>query len=311
MVRIRSLCAGFGVLLFFSGFNIAASGQDKDIKGRFDIGAGRKMYIECYGEGSPVVILEAGFRNSSGIWQLPEDGDRAVLYGAKAMTRVCAYDRPGTTLGTELSSRSDPVPMPRTGPQIVHDLHALLVAAHIPGPYVLVAHSMGGIFSRLYASTYPDSVVGLVLIDAFPEDIAQLMGEPDGSIFLKLVVQVPEAFEHYKDLENVNLVELDELMARTAKIKPLRPMPLEVLARGRPIAFPSKDLPLDFSETLEAAWRQAQFGLASLLPNSRFVIAEKSEHYIQVEQPELVTDAIRRELEVIWSRRERASTPEP
>ena len=275
-----------------------AEQSDRDFQGRFEVGGGRKMYLECHGEGSPTVVLEAGFRNSSGIWHLSDDGEPSVWDGAGALTRVCAYDRPGTTLGAEVSSKSDPVPMPRTGPEIVHDLHTLLAAAHVPGPYILVAHSMGGIFSRLYASTYPESVIGLVLVDAFPENITQLMGEPDGSIFLQLVVQVPEVFKNYRDLENVDLPRLDELMARTAKERPLRAIPLTVLGRGQPITL-QEGLPSGFSQELEVAWRKGQLYLASLVATSEFVIAAKSEHYLQVEQPELVTEAVRRELNAV------------
>jgi pimeloyl-ACP methyl ester carboxylesterase len=74
-----------------------------------------------------------------------------------AVTRVCAYDRPGTVAPLKddvRPSRSDPVPQPRTAPDAVADLHVLLRAAGIPGPYVLAGHSLGGLFVRLYASTY-------------------------------------------------------------------------------------------------------------------------------------------------------------
>jgi pimeloyl-ACP methyl ester carboxylesterase len=275
-----------------------------EIEAQFDVGDGRKMYLECHGWGSPTVILEAGFRNSSGIWHISDNANQASVWdGVGTMTRVCAYDRPGTTLGAEKSSKSDPVPMPRTGPEIVHELHALLRSAHVPGPYILVAHSLGGIFSRLYASAYPDSIIGLVLVDAFPENIAQLLGNRDGAIFLELVVQVPDAFKDYKGLENVDLPELVQWMQNTAREKPLRPMPLVVLARGKPIALP-KSLPDVFSEHLESAWRKGQLYLASLIPGSEFVVARESEHYIEVEQPELVVDAVRRELSAVrWGER--------
>ena len=270
----------------------------RDFQGRFEVGEGRKMYLECHGQGSPTVVLEAGFRNSSGVWHLSDNREPSVWDGTGALTRVCAYDRPGTTLGAEVSTRSDPVPMPRTGREIVRDLHALLAAAHVPAPYILVGHSMGGIFARLYASTYPDSVSGLVLVDAFPENIAKLMGQPDGSIFLQLVVHVPEVFNNYRDLENVDLPELDEFMAQTARERPLRAMPLVVLARGLPIQL-QPGLPSGFSQALERAWRKGQLYLASLIANSEFVVAAESEHYVQVEQPQLVTDAVRTELNAI------------
>ena len=94
----------------------------------------------------------------------------AVLPGVAAFTRVCAYDRPGTALDADHPSRSDPVPMPRTAADAVADLHALIDGAGIPGPYVLVGHSLGGIIVRLYAATYPKEIAGLVLVDASHEE---------------------------------------------------------------------------------------------------------------------------------------------
>jgi pimeloyl-ACP methyl ester carboxylesterase len=77
-----------------------------------------------------------------------------VLPGIARSARVCAYDRPGTLRYSEnqgsITTRTSPVPMPRTAADVVTDLHTLLRAADVPGPYVLVAHSLGGIFSRLY-----------------------------------------------------------------------------------------------------------------------------------------------------------------
>jgi pimeloyl-ACP methyl ester carboxylesterase len=89
---------------------------------------------------------------------------------------------PGTATvsdGSLLPSRSEPVPMPHRASAVVADLHALLElereAAAIPGPYVLVGHSFGGLFIRLFASTYPDEVAGMVLVDAFPESLPRAM----------------------------------------------------------------------------------------------------------------------------------------
>src|SRR4051812_28540707 len=120
---------------------------DADFSGLVDIG-GRSLYLECRGSGTPTVILEAGFRSRADYWTddlLQPDSPRTMVFsGVAAFTRVCAYDRPGTTTvpnGTLLPSRSDPVSMPRTVLDSVHDLHALLQAAAVPGPYVLVGHS--------------------------------------------------------------------------------------------------------------------------------------------------------------------------
>ena len=131
------------------------------------------------------MILEAGAYARADVWS--RDNQRQagvrtmVLPGVAAFTRVCAYDRPGTIseINHDLDphgppffpSRSDPVPQPRTTRDKVADLHALLRAADIRGPYVLVAHSSGGLVVRLYASTYPDEVVGMVLLDSTHEDV--------------------------------------------------------------------------------------------------------------------------------------------
>jgi len=143
---------------------IATSG---DFSGLIDIGGGRKLYLECKGTGSPVVILEAGLRNRADIWSVKPDAGEAVFPQVTAFTRVCAYDRPGTTLGTDQFSRSDPVAQPRTAADAVADLHALLGAAAIPPPYVLAGHSTGGLISRLYVS--------LVLVDAIPKGVQAAM----------------------------------------------------------------------------------------------------------------------------------------
>ena len=80
-----------------------------DLAGLIDIGGGRKIYLECKGTGRPPVILEAGLRNRADIWSVKPDAGAAVFPEVADFTRVCAYDRPGTTLGTDQFSRSDPV----------------------------------------------------------------------------------------------------------------------------------------------------------------------------------------------------------
>jgi pimeloyl-ACP methyl ester carboxylesterase len=157
---------------------LAASG---DFAGLVDIG-GRSLYLECRGTGSPSVVLVTGYRSSARYWTddlLHPDAPRTmVLPGAAEFTRVCAYDRPGTYAEIDeaiLPSRSDAITQPRTAPEVVAELHALLQAAEIPGPYVLAAHSLSGLLARLYAATYPDEIVGLVLVDAFSERLETIL----------------------------------------------------------------------------------------------------------------------------------------
>lgn len=122
----------------------------------------RSLCLWCLGpdpaDGEPTVLLEAGHGNDSTVWL-------AVQAALASTARVCSYDRANAPGGA-----SDPAMTPRTGQDVVTDLHALLEAADVPGPYVLVGHSLGGIFVRQYASAHPDEVVGLVLVDPSHED---------------------------------------------------------------------------------------------------------------------------------------------
>jgi pimeloyl-ACP methyl ester carboxylesterase len=284
-----------------------------DFAGLVEIDNGRRLYLECRGVGSPTVILESGFRNTATVWTVSDSlRQKPVLSQIAAFTHVCAYDRPGTTFSDNQFSRSDPVPMPRTIPEIVYDLHALLTAAQIHGPYVLAAHSLGGVMARMYTATYPYSVIGLILVDAYPENLAELLGPTNGPLFEQLAAAVPEVFENYLDFENIDFGAAAELMRQTARSKPLRPLPLYVLSRGLPITLPQDNLPPRFSLDLENGWRAGQNQLAALLPDAQHRIARKSEHYIQVEQPNLVVNAVRQVWravrEGLW--RERLQTPD-
>jgi pimeloyl-ACP methyl ester carboxylesterase len=115
---------------------------------------GRSLYIECLGTGSPAIVLEPG-EGAGGLAMYQLQKRLAVR------TTSCVYDRAN-------NGRSDSAPVPRTAQDVVADLHALLAAAKVPGPYVLVGHSAGGLFVQLYARTFPDQVVGVVAMNPVP-----------------------------------------------------------------------------------------------------------------------------------------------
>lgn len=127
-----------------------------------DVG-GYKLHIYCIGEGSPTVILDsaADMMSSDWAWIQPEIAKN---------TQVCSYDRAGM-------GWSDPSPKSRDAKQVVLELHSLLTNAGISGPYVLVGHSVSGLYARLYASQYPDEVVGMVLVDPGHPDMDQEIPE--------------------------------------------------------------------------------------------------------------------------------------
>src|SRR5881296_281722 len=257
-----------------------------DFVGLVEIGDGRKMYLECRGSGSPTVILESGYRNDAAIWSAPLEPRMTTVFPRVAkFTRVCAYDRPGTFLDANHLSRSTAVPMPRTARDLVSDLHTLLHAANISGPYVLAAHSFGGIFARLYASTYPNEVVGMVLVDALSEKVKSGLTPEQWKLYVNFGFTKPTpGVEKYKDIETLDANASLDQMEKAASAEPLRPMPLFVLTQGQPFDLtPWQPLPADFPGALDKAWHAAQDELATLAPNARHRVATKSAHYIQVQ----------------------------
>lgn len=121
-----------------------------------DMDHGRRMNIYCLGSGTPAVILDAGMGDSTISWAL-------VQPAIAAKTKVCSYDRAG--LGF-----SDGSSRPSTATNIAEDLHALLKAAHVAPPYILVGHSAAGMYIRVYADRYPDEVAGMVSVEGSHED---------------------------------------------------------------------------------------------------------------------------------------------
>src|SRR5215475_1711794 len=133
-----------------------------------DIG-GWRLHLNCTGESrasQPTVILEAGLGDFSVEWSL-------VQPGVAKFARVCSYDRAG-------DGWSDWGPHPRTLHQVVYELHTLLEKAGVKPPFVLVGHSYGGWVVRLYASTYPTEVTGIVLVEGGADNPVRMM--PDGKL---------------------------------------------------------------------------------------------------------------------------------
>lgn len=195
-----------------------------DFAGTVDIGGGRKMYLECRGDGSPTVVLVSGLDAAADLWHRDEQPAPKVFSRVAEFTRVCAYDRPGTPHGAGLPSRSDPVTQPIAPKGAVEDLHALLRAAHVPGPYVLVGHSYGGLVTRLFASTYPEEVSGMILVDVLSDGLRDAMTPEEWTIWKVANARLREDIAEYPDLERT---DYDVALGQIRDARPIRPMPID------------------------------------------------------------------------------------
>lgn len=125
------------------------------IDGSFEVEAGRSLALVCLGDGTPTVVYDAG----TGVGGISTLSQTPAVKELSRTTRVCSYDRAGTGSSDLAPDRA------RTVDDLVDDLHALLEAADISGPYLLVGSSGGGFDAYHYAGRYPDEVAGLVMDD--------------------------------------------------------------------------------------------------------------------------------------------------
>jgi pimeloyl-ACP methyl ester carboxylesterase len=200
-------------------------------------------------------------------------------------------------------SRSDPVPQPTTAEGMVADLHALLTAAGVPGPYVLAGHSFGGLIARLYTATYPDEVVGLILVDAYSEGVRAGLAPDQWQTWLATNGVPPaELLATYPEYEQIDVDAAADAMVRAAAAQPLRPLPLVVLSAGgtgEMTPDQAAALPPGYPQALLATLQANTAFLASLVPDARLIDVADSGHYIQAEHPELVIAAIRQVVDAV------------
>jgi pimeloyl-ACP methyl ester carboxylesterase len=267
-----------------------------------DVG-GRKMHIDCIGDGTPTVILDSGLGDTYLSWH-------KVQPQVAKITRVCSYDRAG--LGY-----SDPSPRPRTSKVFAEELHQLLQAAGVAPPYVIVGHSMGGFDVRLYASMYRDEIAGMILVDAshpdqenrFPPELKNMEGSWEReAMFIEYsmpvglprllglcddnaVLRAAECNWHTAREQRAEMKSFSESAAETATTGPLGDLPLVVLSHDPD--KPSTDLPPDLAKPMNETWEKMQEELTHLSTRGTQTIAKNSSHYIQVDRPDVFVDAVR------------------
>jgi pimeloyl-ACP methyl ester carboxylesterase len=276
---------------------------------------GRTMNINCTGAGRPAVILDSGFGNPGYVWNF-------IQPQIATLTQVCWFDRAGY-------GWSDPGPYPQTSRSNAQDLHALLHAAGVPPPYVLVGHSFAGYNIRLYNSLYPREVAAAILVDSAQEDEGDRLPRRRGA--------------HPPDYLKYPLYLTARMMDGTALLR-INPVPLFIPRRSPPPSFTPEqrsifqyllrrsvaghmsegmgawesmeearasgnfeDKPLivltagkSFQPGDQAADEDAQIWIHELQPKlvrlstrGRQIVVEKSDHSIPTEAPDAVIDAVK------------------
>jgi pimeloyl-ACP methyl ester carboxylesterase len=229
-----------------------------------DVG-GYSLRIDCKGKGGPAVVLDAGLTYGIATW------DRVLSQVAES-TLVCGYDRAG------IGASDDPGLMRRTGLEITDELHTLLIKAEVPAPYILVGHSFGALNVRLYASRYPDQVVGIVLVDPSHEDqtsrYAVLMSPEKRAAFL--------AYEGGNNPEHVDVITT---AAQVRAAAPIRDMPFVVITAEHQSWLPN-------TRRIERTRQKLQLELVRLVPQGIQIQAKGSDHFVQQDRPELVIQAV-------------------
>lgn len=266
----------------------AASGAT--FAGLVDIGGGRRLYLTCRGSGSPTVVLISGTGGGADEWtSVADSADPAAPATASPLsvfdtvartTRVCAYDRPGTTLFSGAMTPSTLVAQPTTARQGVNDLEALLTAGDEPGPFVLVGASWGGMIAQLFARTHPKQASGIVLVDSASAFLKSTFTSAQWAAWMASIASAPTAPGAEVPVYEPSLTELQSAGG-------MPHIPAVVLSSDQPW-----DLRVTPGESTWPAWLAAQDALARSL-HATHVSKTDSGHGIAVEQPTLVADAIR------------------
>jgi pimeloyl-ACP methyl ester carboxylesterase len=276
-----------------------AAAATAEREGMVEIGDGRLMHLRCSGTGSPTVVLVSGLRGAGDYWNSSVPGTTPVFDTVAAHTRVCEYDRPGTVRAGNAFGLSDAAPQPTTPAAGAADLEALLEASGERGPFVLAAHSYGGMIARMFASEHPQQVAGLVLIDALSERFADALGADDYAAWVASSAVSADDLAEYPAIERM---DEDASFAQMRDSGPLPSVPLVVLSadvRYGPL-WPGMiaagrlppGTPPDLGYAIDRAQRSSQLYQAGLLPGATHISSTHSGHDIPVQNPDLVTRSI-------------------
>lgn len=233
---------------------------------------GHKVEMLVEGSKRPTVILESGFGATYDFWQKVQDP-------ASSFATVVSYDRAGV-------GKSELAGTPRTAENIARELRSALRAAHLAPPYLLVGHSIGSFYIRVFAHTYPGDVCGMIFVDPVPEDFYEWMRVHQAEDWKQMETassQLPEGLRS-------ELSGKDESAEQARKAWPLPKVAIILLTATKP-------MPPYFTHKTMEAWLRMHEEFAKRVPGIQHIVTDKSTHMVPMEQPELVVQAIRQEIE--------------
>ena len=247
------------------------------------------LHARVLGEGSPAVVVNIGIASRSEEW-------RSLQEQLAEETTVLVYDRAGY-------GASEPGPLPRDSGREMDELKALLDASSIPGPFVLVGHSLGALNVQVFAARYPGYVAGMVLLD--PPPLGWLLGEKYSGL-LAMAEQMTDEWQAIADRGLVSsepaeraeaaffamiASEHREMLGESARlaaaIETFGNTPLIVIASGVPNPMFG-----DVAEEYQSYWAHQSRAVAAKSTRSDFVLAEESSHRLNEEAVELVLASI-------------------
>jgi pimeloyl-ACP methyl ester carboxylesterase len=316
--KALGITAAFLIFIIIAGFIYEAvafriNRKEFPMPGKLVDAGGYKLHLNVKGEGAYTIIFEAGSGETSLSWgEIPEE--------LSSYARIVSYDRAGYAWSEKAETE-------RSGYHIVHELYSALQQEGIKGPYILVGHSLGGMYLRLFAEEYREEVAGLVLVDARPEDDEEqtasiyakehYVQKPSASILSLLkqsgimrlfqnsllegmvpaeerkffinVIATPEYFQAV-DEEGKHSADVEDAI----RDQWLGELPVKVIARGIAPDYKSFGISEQSGQKIEEIWRKGQLGMLSISGDSEFIEAEKSGHMVMKDEPELVLKVIQK-----------------
>lgn len=254
-------------LILFTLLLLSCKNDEPDYRfsDKYDVG-GYKLFLLSYGQNKPTIILESGIGEGG-----TASGWDVVQNNVKDFAQVCLYDRAG--LG-----QSEEGIKPRTTTQIAVELHTLLETAGIEPPYIMVGHSMGGLHIQTFAKLYPNDIAGMVFVDPTPKELVDTLSDE--------AIQNLIAAGASQGLLDETGEGLNESIPTFKSLPNLPDVPVVVITSS----FTGEGN-VDISQWEEL--KSYHQNLTNEVTDGTHIVATQSGHYIQIDEPELIINAIK------------------